>query len=94
MIPENLYRSNWYDTDSTGWSVQSSESLEQADVVVKIDGVEASIELYELLPNYGSAYALRIVPSGWSTQPGKTYTIEVTGIGQPIRTDFQLAQCD
>jgi hypothetical protein len=80
--------------DSTGWSVQSDGiNLAGATVTVTSDGMPMPVTVTQLMPYYGSRYALRFNPMGWSTTPGKTYKVSVGGISKPIEYDVQIADC-
>ncbi|WP_373047552.1 CAP domain-containing protein [Vulgatibacter sp.] len=80
--------------DSIGWSIQSNRiDLAGVGVVVREDGVERPVTLHPLLARYGSRYALRIVPDGWGTTVGRTYSVEVTGASEPISYSFELVDC-
>jgi hypothetical protein len=43
--------------------------------------------------NYGSSYAIRFVPQGWTVQPGKTYKVELGNVAQPIGYSVQIVDC-
>jgi hypothetical protein len=71
--------------DSVGWTVQSdSINLANAQVTVLEDGVDKPVTVTQLLANYGSRYAIRINPQGWTSQAGKSYAVSVTNISTPI----------
>ena len=62
--------------DTTGWTIQSdSINLAAAAVTVTMDGVVQPVTVTQLLTGYGSKYAIRFNPTGWTTQAGKTYTV-------------------
>jgi hypothetical protein len=80
--------------DMTGWSVQSDTiNLAGATVTVMADGMAQPVTVTQLQPGYGSRYALRFNPMGWSTTPGKTYSVSVAGISKPIQYDVQIVDC-
>jgi hypothetical protein len=80
--------------DMTGWTVQSDKiDLASAQVTVMSDGMAKPVTVTQLLPGYGSRYAIRFNPMGWETEAGKTYSISVTGIAEPISYDVQIADC-
>lgn len=66
--------------DEAGWSIQSdSVDLSQGTVSVK-DGDQELVVTQSSLPSgYGSRYALRIVPMGWESEAGHSYTVAVSG---------------
>jgi hypothetical protein len=68
------------EADSAGWSIQSDTvDLNAATVTVSDGGQDLPIEQYSLGAYYGSAYAVRLVPNGWSSQAGRSYTVSVGG---------------
>ena len=80
--------------DSTGWTVQSdSINLAGAQVTVMLDGAAQPVTVTQLDANYGSRYAIRFNPTGWTTQAGKTYSVSVTGIPTAISYDVQIVSC-
>lgn len=80
--------------DSTGWTVQSdSIDLAAAQVTVTVDGASQPVTVTQLDANYGSRYAIRFNPMGWTTQAGKTYSVSVTGIPTAISYDVQVVSC-
>lgn len=80
--------------DRTGWSVQSNRiDFARATVTVTEDGVEKPVKTVALGANYGSRYALKIVPDGWKTQIGPRYAVQVDGVSQPVSWEFELVDC-
>lgn len=84
--------------DSTGWSVQtysSSYNLTNAQVTVKDNGQTVPVTVTQLLANYGSTYAIRFNPQGWTTQAGHTYSVTITapGVATPISYTVQPVNC-
>ena len=80
--------------DMTGWTVQSdSINLANAVVTVTSDGMMLPVTVTQLSGGYGSRYAFRFNPMGWSTTPGKTYSISVTGSAKPIMYDVTIVDC-
>ena len=84
-----------YDTlDDTGWTVQSDTiDLATAKVTITVDGASKPVTLRALEPWYGSAYAIAILPDGWRSQVGKTYTVSITGVSSPITYDVKMVGC-
>ena len=81
--------------DSTGWSIQSDNiNLAAAQVTVTSDGAALPVTVTQLLANYGSRYAIRFNPMGWTTQAGKTYSVSVTGVTPAISYDVQVVACN
>jgi uncharacterized protein YkwD len=80
--------------DTTGWSIQSDGiDLSQAMVTVMVDGAAQPVTLTQLLPNYGTKYAVDFIPQGWKTQAGKTYSISVSGVTPAIAYQVQVVDC-
>jgi len=80
--------------DMTGWSVQSdSINLANAQVTVTVDGTAQPVTVTQLDPNYGSKYAIRFNPTGWTTQAGKTYSVAIANIPTAINYDVQIVDC-
>jgi hypothetical protein len=93
-IPLQAIRSGQRSLDQTGWTIQSdSINLENAEVSVTVDGASQPVTVTQLLPNYGSRYALRFNPSGWTTDAGKTYVVTVSGTSTPINYSVQVVDC-
>lgn len=80
--------------DSTGWTVQSDTiNLAMAAVKVTSDGMDLPVMITQLGSGYGSRYAFRFNPMGWSTTAGKKYDVAVTGIPMPINYSVQIVDC-
>jgi len=80
--------------DDTGWTIQSSDaSLNGAQVSIKDDGNDRPVTVTNLLSNYGSLYAIRMVPQGWTTTAGHTYEVSVTGIDSPFNYQVEVVAC-
>lgn len=82
--------------DSTGWSVQSdSINLSNAQVTVTDSTTDAglAVTVTQLGQYYGSTYALRFNPQGWTSAAGHTYRVEVSNIATPISYDVQVVSC-
>lgn len=86
---------NWVQkVDVTGWSIQSDTiNLANAQVSVMSDGMAQPVTVTQLLTGYGSRYALRFNPMGWSSTAGKTYTVMVSGVTPAIQYDVTFADC-
>ena len=81
-------------TDMTGWTVQSDGiNLAGAQVAVTVDGVAQPVTVTQLGANYGSRYAFRFNPMGWTTAAGKTYNVSVTGIPTAISYAVEVVNC-
>jgi uncharacterized protein YkwD len=80
--------------DMTGWSVQSDGiNLANAQVTVTVDGAAQPVTVTQLDANYGSKYAIRFNPTGWTTQAGKTYSVAISNIPTAINYDVQIVDC-
>lgn len=80
--------------DMTGWSVQSDGiNLASAQVTVTVDGAAQPVTVTQLDANYGSKYAIRFNPTGWTTQAGKTYSVAISNIPTAINYDVQIVDC-
>jgi uncharacterized protein YkwD len=95
VVPDGVFDSMWsYSIDDTGWSVQSdSIGLSNAQVTISDGAQTLPVTVSSLLANYGSGSAISIIPDGWTTQPGTTYTVEVTNISTPIAYDVEVVDC-
>jgi hypothetical protein len=80
--------------DSTGWTVQSDNiNLANAEVTVTVDGAAQPVTVTQLGANYGSRYAIRFNPMGWTTTAGKTYNVSITGTSTAISYAVQVVSC-
>jgi hypothetical protein len=80
--------------NATGWSIQSEKvNLSGAQVTVTLAGVSLPVTVVQLSQHYGSTWALRFHPQGWSPQAGRTYKVEVGGISEPFSYEVQVVDC-
>lgn len=80
--------------DSTGWTVQSDQvNLAGATVTVTAGGMNLPVTVTELQSGYGSQYAFRFNPMGWTTTAGQTYAVSVSGISTPISYEVTVVSC-
>lgn len=84
--------------DSTGWTVQTYSapySLVGATVTVTEGGVNKPVTVTQLGDNYGSRYAIRFNPMGWTSEAGKTYQVTVTApaLTTPITYAVEVVSC-
>jgi hypothetical protein len=94
QVPLELFNVSFQTLDSTGWTVQSdSINLGGAQVTVTDGGTNRPVTVTPLNGGYGSSYAIRFNPQGWSTQAGHTYSVSVTGIATPINYDVVVVNC-
>jgi uncharacterized protein YkwD len=81
--------------DEVGWSLQSDGiRLEDAVVTVTSGGMNMPVNVFQLPGGYGSRYAIRITPDGWTTTAGQTYSVSVSGISTPISYEVSVVDCE
>jgi hypothetical protein len=86
---------SWTSTDETGWTVQSdSINLGSATVTITAGSDDMPVNVSSLAGGYGSTHAIKITPDGWTSEPGVTYSVEITGISSPISYDVQMVACE
>lgn len=94
LVPIQAFSASFVPLDKTGWSIQSdSINLANAQVTVTDGGTSRPMTVTTLLGGYGSSQAIRMVPNGWTTQAGHTYTVTVTGASQPISYNVEVIDC-
>jgi hypothetical protein len=94
QIPIQAFSSTFARLDQTGWSVQSDTvNLQNAQVTVTSGGSNLAVTTTPLSGGYGSMYALRFNPSGWTTAAGQTYHVAITGASMPIEYDVEVVSC-
>ncbi|MGC4091251.1 MAG: CAP domain-containing protein [Polyangiaceae bacterium] len=94
VFPLQAFTASRQSVDSTGWSIQSdSINLAGAQVAVTLNGTNQPVTVTQLDANYGSRYAIRFNPSGWTTAAG-TYHVAVTGIATAIEYDINVVSCN
>lgn len=82
-------------TDETGWSVQSDDvDLSAATVTVRDAGATLPIAVTQLLQGYGSRWAVKFRPTGWRSQVGHSYDVELSGVSEPIRYTVEIVDCE
>lgn len=77
--------------DATGWTWQT-DSFSPAAVEVRSGGAVLPVNMSQLLPNYGSKYAISFRPAGWKTQAGKVYNVTITG-AQTVKYTVKPVTC-
>ncbi|MDF2697800.1 MAG: hypothetical protein K0S65_6183 [Labilithrix sp.] len=86
-VPLDVFRRT--KLDQMGWTVQSSSlDLDNALVEIRVAGERLPIKVAALERTMGSLTALRILPSGWTTEAGKSYDVHVEKEG--VRIDFTV----
>ncbi|WP_437647450.1 CAP domain-containing protein [Sorangium sp. So ce362] len=94
-FPSGALHASYAPLDETGWTIQSSRiDLRDAQVTVTDAGENLPVQVTQLDPNFGSAFALRFNPQGWSAQAGHTYAIHVTGVSEPIDYEVEIIPCE
>jgi hypothetical protein len=94
FYPMGWHSMSWTNLDVNGWTVQSDAiNLSGAKVKVTANGQDKAMKVYSLAGNYGSKYAINMLPQGWKTAPNTTYKVELTGISSPISYQFQTLDC-
>ena len=80
--------------DKVGWSIQSDTiNLASAKVTITDAGTDRPVTVMQLPANYGSKYAISLVPMGWSTTAGHTYEVAVTGTPTAIDYAVNVVSC-
>jgi len=93
-FPLAAARSFGHTLDGSGWSIQSNSiRLGDATIEVSEGGTVLPTTVTTLGANYGSSYAVSIVPGGWTMQAGKTYRVSVTGVPQAFAYSVQVVDC-
>jgi hypothetical protein len=94
-VPIELFTASGYTSvDVTGWSIQSDTiNLANAQVTITDGGTNRAVNVSVLPAYYGSLYAIRMAPQGWTSQVGHTYAVDVTGISQAIHYEVQVVTC-
>lgn len=94
-VPYELMNLAWATLEETGWSIQSdSTNLSNATVTITLDdGTDLPVTVTELGANYGSRFALSMVPNGWVSQPGRTYDVHIEATGGVIDYSVELIDC-
>lgn len=80
--------------DKNGWTVQSDTvNLASATVTVTSDGKDMPVTVTQLGGGYGSMYALRFNPTGWTSTAGVTYSVKLGGTSMPIEYEVSVVDC-
>jgi uncharacterized protein YkwD len=93
-FPLQAMQASFVSVDQTGWTIQSdSIDLGSADVTITDGGNDKPVSVASLAGGYGSTYAIKITPQGWTTEAGHTYSVSVSGVSQPIAYDVSVVDC-
>jgi len=94
-VPLQMFTAAYASLDNTGWTIQSdSITLSGAQVTVTDAGAAKPVTVTQLQGGYGSKFALRFNPQGWTTQAGHTYSVSVSGTSPPISYDVKVVSCN
>jgi hypothetical protein len=61
---------------------------------VRSNGVPFPVDVVVLLPEYGSDWAINLLPIGWSSAVGVTYEVQVDNVSAPFSYQFTFVDCD
>jgi len=93
-FPIEAMTASWASVDETGWTVQSDAiNLGSAQVTITDAGQDRPVNVSTLAGGYGSSYAIKMIPQGWTSTAGHTYEVDITGIAQPISYDVEMVHC-
>jgi hypothetical protein len=91
-VPADVFRVNSLDT--AGWTIQSdSINLDTATVTITDAGQDRPVTVVVLPPNYGSRYALKLTPNGWTSQAGHVYAVSLQGTSMPVAYTVEVVDC-
>lgn len=95
VVPIDLTELAWAHLDTTGWSVQSdSINLSGADAeIIRDDGVIQPVQVTELGANYGSRWAINMIPEGWNSQAGHRYDVVISVSSGTIEYSVEFVEC-
>jgi MYXO-CTERM domain-containing protein len=80
--------------DVSGWSLQSDKINLNAATATVMDGTtNQPVTVSTNLGSYGALYAMGIVPNGWTSQAGHSYTVTIGGTMTPISYTVQVVDC-
>ncbi len=80
--------------DKAGWSLQSdSINLDAATATVMDGTTNQPVTVSTMLGSYGAKYAMGMVPNGWTSQAGHSYTVTIGGTSTPISYTVQVVDC-
>lgn len=92
VFPIELNSNGWASMDKTGWTIQSdSIAFDGKSIKVKANGEDQSVDIAQLLPNFGARNAVKITPKGWKMSAGTKY--QVTVEGTDIDFEFEAVSC-
>ena len=94
QVPIQAMGGGFASVDQTGWSLQSdSIDFQAAQIKVTSAGTDLAVGVTQLGGGYGSLFAMRFNPMGWTTAAGQTYHVAVSGTSMPIEYDVEVVDC-
>jgi hypothetical protein len=82
------------EADTAGWSIQSdSINLNAATATVTDGTTNRPVTVTALPENYGSTYAIRLLPNGWTSTAGHQYSVSVGGVSSSISYTVDVVDC-
>jgi len=94
-IVNTLPRNNHASLDTTGWSIQSDKiDFSKATFHIRANSEDLPVKTDHLTEHIGSKWALAGVPQGWQVEPETTYSVEVTGVKDPIAYNVTFVRCE
>jgi hypothetical protein len=91
-VPFDVFKVNSLDT--AGWTIQSDTiNLDAATVTVSDAGQDRPVAVVVLPTGYGSRYAIKMTPTGWTAQAGHSYVVTVAGTPTPITYTVDAIDC-
>lgn len=95
LFPIQAMKASYQSVDETGWTIQSSSiDLGGAQVTVTDAGQNKPMKVTQLQNYFGSTYAISMIPEGWTSQAGHTYSVSVAGVSQAITYEVQMVDCN
>jgi hypothetical protein len=80
--------------DKSGWSLQSDTINLNSATATVVDGTtNQPVTVSTNLGSYGAKYAMGILPNGWTSQAGHSYTVTIGGTTTPISYTVQIVDC-
>jgi hypothetical protein len=80
--------------DKAGWSLQSDTiNLNSATATVMDGTTNQPVTVSTNLGSYGARYAMGILPNGWTSQAGHSYTVTIGGTKTPVAYTVQVVDC-
>jgi MYXO-CTERM domain-containing protein len=80
--------------DSAGWSVQSDTINLNSATATVMDGTASMPVTVAALPaNFGSTYAIRILPMGWTSEAGHSYAVTLGGTSSAVGYTVDVVDC-